>query len=173
MSVLTVESANAMEQLGRDLAPHLEAGDVVVLHGPLGAGKTTFVRGLGEGLGIEGLIQSPTFVVYRVHSRTTPSMPPLVHVDAYRLSHPDELVDLDLDIEHSIVVVEWGRPFVEHIVDQWLDIDIQRPLDEDEDIDLITADSGRRIVTLSAHSRNASSSTRFDDVLEAFHDSRH
>lgn len=173
MSVVTVDSAEQMNQLGRTLATYLETGDVVVLHGPLGAGKTTFVRGLGEGLGIEGMVQSPTFVVYRVHRRNVSGQPPLVHVDAYRLSHHDELVDLDLDVAGSITVIEWGRPFVEHIAQSWLDIDIDRPWSEDEVVTADTGDTGRRIVTVTSHSRDGVRPGRYDDVLEALDASRH
>lgn len=166
MSVLSINSSDEMFALGATLAGVLEAGDVVVLHGPLGAGKTTLVRGLGEALGVEGMIQSPTFVVARVHKRSDATKPPLVHVDAYRLNHHDELVDLDIDVDHSITLIEWGRPYVEHIASEWLDIDIQRPSDEAEIINLEEADQGTRIVTLSAHTAGGGTSHRFDDVLE-------
>jgi len=174
MSVVEAHSSQDMLNFGAVLGRSLEAGDVVVLHGPLGAGKTTLVRGLGEALGVEGTIQSPTFVVARAHRRIDSSQPPLVHVDAYRLTHHDELVDLDLDIDHSITVIEWGRPYAEHLVDEWLDIDIQRPeVDIDEDIDLSEADSGIRVVTITAHTRSGEPTHRFDDVLEAIDASRH
>ena len=174
MSVVEAYSSQDMLNFGAVLGRSLEAGDVVVLHGPLGAGKTTLVRGLGEALGVEGTIQSPTFVVARAHRRIDSSQPPLVHVDAYRLTHHDELVDLDLDIDHSITVIEWGRPYAEHLVDEWLDIDIQRPeVDIDEDIDLSEADSGIRVVTITAHTRSGEPTHRFDDVLEAIDASRH
>jgi len=173
MSVLSVDSSDEMFALGKTLASVLEAGDVVVLHGPLGAGKTTLVRGLGEALGVEGMIQSPTFVVARVHKRIDSSKPQLVHVDAYRLNHHDELVDLDIDVDHSITLIEWGRPYVEHIVGEWLDIDIQRPADQAEVINLEEADQGTRIVTLSAHSATGGTSHRFDYVMEALNASHH
>jgi len=97
-----------------------------------------------------------------------------VHVDAYRLTHHDEILDLDLDIDHSITLIEWGRPYAEHLVDEWLDIDIQRPeVDIDEDIDLSEADSGIRVVTITAHTRSGERTHRFDDVLEAIDASRH
>ena len=174
MSVVEAHSSQDMLNLGAELGRRLEAGDVVVLHGPLGAGKTTLVRGLGAALGVEGMIQSPTFVVARVHRRTDSTQPPLVHVDAYRLTHHDEILDLDLDIDHSITVMEWGRTYAEHLVDEWLDVDIQPPeVDIDEDIDLSEADSGNRVVTVTAHTRSGEPTHRFDDVLEAVDASRH
>jgi len=174
MSVVEAHSSQDMLNLGAELGRTLEAGDVVVLHGPLGAGKTTLVRGLAGALGVEGMIQSPTFVVARVHRRMDSTQPPLVHVDAYRLTHHDEILDLDLDIDHSITVMEWGRPYAEHLVDEWLDIDIQRPeVDIDEDIDLSEADSGIRVVTITAHTRSGEPTHRFDDVLEAVDASRY
>jgi tRNA threonylcarbamoyladenosine biosynthesis protein TsaE len=173
MTVLTITSADNMYALGARLAGSLQAGDVVVLHGPLGAGKTTLVRGLGEALGVDGMIQSPTFVVARVHKRHDASQPPLVHVDAYRLNHHDELVDLDIDVEHSITLIEWGRPYVEHIATEWLDIDIQRPSDEAEIINLEEADQGTRVVTLSAHTAGGGTHHRFDGLLEVLSASDH
>lgn len=174
MSVIEIASGEQMIDFGRRLGAVLEKGDVVVLHGPLGAGKTTLVRGIGESLGVMGLVQSPTFVVARVHKRSDSAQPDLIHVDAYRLTHHAELLDLDLDVDRSITVIEWGRPFVEFLVDEWLDVDIQRPFDDvDEDIDLSEADTGQRLVTLSAHTRGGGVSHRFDDVMEVLHDSRY
>lgn len=115
-----------MHALGLELARDLRAGDVLVLTGPLGAGKTTLTRGIGEGLRVRGPVTSPTFVLARTH----PSLvggPPLVHVDAYRLSNAMELDDLDIDFAHSITIVEWGRGIVEKLIDEWLDVEIERP----------------------------------------------
>jgi tRNA threonylcarbamoyl adenosine modification protein YjeE len=109
---LTVATPEAMNELGRRGAAELSAGDVVVLTGDLGAGKTTLTRGLGEALGVRGAVTSPTFVIARTHPRAD-DLPPLVHVDAYRLSDPLELDDLDIDFAGSIVVVEWGKGMVE------------------------------------------------------------
>jgi tRNA threonylcarbamoyl adenosine modification protein YjeE len=114
-----------MHQLGCSLAKLLDAGDLVLLTGPLGAGKTTLSRGIGEGLGVTGTVSSPTFVIARTHKREG-SATPLVHVDAYRLSSPAEFDDLDIDLAHSIVLVEWGRGFTDELVDSWLDIEIER-----------------------------------------------
>jgi tRNA threonylcarbamoyl adenosine modification protein YjeE len=115
----------AMHQLGLNLARLLDAGDLVLLTGPLGAGKTTMTRGVGEGLGVIGTVSSPTFVIARTHKREATSVP-LVHVDAYRLGSPAEFDDLDIDLAHSIVLVEWGRGFAEGLTTNFLDIEIER-----------------------------------------------
>ncbi|GMA91206.1 tRNA (adenosine(37)-N6)-threonylcarbamoyltransferase complex ATPase subunit type 1 TsaE [Homoserinibacter gongjuensis] len=104
---LVVPDADAMEALGARLAAALRAGDLVLLNGELGAGKTTLTRGLGAALGARGAVTSPTFVLARTHP--TASGVPLVHVDAYRLASAAEVEDLDLDLAGSITVVEWGR----------------------------------------------------------------
>lgn len=122
----TVPDAAAMHQFGIDLAGSLSAGDLIVLTGPLGAGKTTLTRGIGAGLGVRGAVTSPTFVLARTHPRLAAG-PPFVHVDAYRLSSALELDDLDIDFTHSIVVVEWGRGLLDGITESWLDIEIERP----------------------------------------------
>jgi len=122
---LTVADAAEMESLGRRVSGLLRAGDLLVLSGPLGAGKTTFTRGLGEGLEVRGQVASPTFVLARTHP--TASGVPLVHVDAYRLSGEAELDDLDLDYEGSIVVVEWGAGLLDGVAESWLDVVIERP----------------------------------------------
>ncbi|MCS6544587.1 tRNA (adenosine(37)-N6)-threonylcarbamoyltransferase complex ATPase subunit type 1 TsaE [Curtobacterium herbarum] len=114
-----------MGALGARIAAVLRAGDLVVLTGPLGAGKTTMTRGLGSALGARGQVSSPTFVLARTHPTT--AGPDLVHVDAYRLSDPVELDDLDLDWDGSIVVVEWGRGMVDGVSDSVLDVEIARP----------------------------------------------
>ncbi|SEM90542.1 tRNA (adenosine(37)-N6)-threonylcarbamoyltransferase complex ATPase subunit type 1 TsaE [Cryobacterium sp. TMT1-3] len=122
----TIADAAAMHRFGVDLARILHAGDLIVLTGPLGAGKTTLTRGLGEGLQVRGAVTSPTFVLARTH----PSLvggPPFVHVDAYRLGSAMELDDLDIDFARSIVVVEWGRGLLDGISESWLDIEIERP----------------------------------------------
>lgn len=134
---LTIADPEGMARLGAVLAAQLGAGDTVLLTGELGAGKTTLTRGLGAALGVRGTVTSPTFVLARTHPG--PEGPPLVHVDAYRLSDAAELDDLDLDFAGSIVVVEWGAGLLEHLVDEWLAITIVRPVgattidDPDED----------------------------------------
>lgn len=119
--------ADAMRGLGRSLAGQLAAGDLVVLSGELGAGKTTFTQGLGAGLGVRGGVTSPTFVIARVH----PSLvggPDLVHVDAYRLGGLEELDDLDLDasLEDAVTVVEWGEGLAEGLSESRLEVVIVR-----------------------------------------------
>ena len=123
---LEVPGTAAMEHFGRELGALLRAGDLVVLTGPLGAGKTTLTRGIGEGLGVRGPVQSPTFVLARTHPSLVGGAP-LVHVDAYRLGSAALLDDLDLDFDRSVVVVEWGAGLVEDVTDSWLEIVIERP----------------------------------------------
>ncbi|WP_415113367.1 tRNA (adenosine(37)-N6)-threonylcarbamoyltransferase complex ATPase subunit type 1 TsaE [Microbacterium sp.] len=121
----TIGSPEGMEAFGRDLGTRLRAGDLVVLTGPLGAGKTTLTRGIAAGLGVRGPVQSPTFVIARTH----PSLvggPALIHVDAYRLGSPAELDDLDLDLDRAVVVVEWGRGMVDGLRDRWWEIELDR-----------------------------------------------
>jgi len=124
---LTIATPDDMEALGALLASRLDAGDLVALNGELGAGKTTFTRGLGAALGVRGAVTSPTFVLARTHPRPAGGAP-LVHVDAYRLGSAMELDDLDIDFATSIVVVEWGAGKLDGITDDWLELDIVRPV---------------------------------------------
>lgn len=126
---LRIPDADAMERLGARLAGLLAAGDLVVLDGPLGAGKTTLTRGLGAALGARGAVTSPTFVLAREHP--TASGVPLVHVDAYRLATARELDDLDLDYEGAIVVVEWGAGKLDGVTESWIDVAISRAAADD------------------------------------------
>ena len=123
---MRIETPEAMALLGARIAAELRAGDLVLLNGELGAGKTTLTRGIGEGLGVRGPVQSPTFVIARTHPSLVDG-PPLVHVDAYRLGSGLELDDLDIDADRSVVVVEWGRGIAESLREQWWDIEIERP----------------------------------------------
>ena len=122
---LPVPTGDDMQELGRRLAGLLRAGDLVLLSGDLGAGKTTLTQGIGEGLGVRGSVTSPTFVISRIH----PGPLPLVHVDAYRLGGLDELEDLDLEVslDESVTVVEWGGGIAEALADDRLEIEIVRP----------------------------------------------
>ncbi|MEE1772014.1 tRNA (adenosine(37)-N6)-threonylcarbamoyltransferase complex ATPase subunit type 1 TsaE [Streptomyces sp. JV185] len=139
---LAVDSPEQMQALGRRIAAILRPGDLVMLTGELGAGKTTLTRGLGEGLGVRGAVTSPTFVIARVHPSLTGG-PALVHVDAYRLGGGlDEMEDLDLDVSlpESVVVVEWGDGKVEELSDDRLQVVIDRAVGDTDD--------ERRVVTL-------------------------
>ncbi|GJF29335.1 tRNA threonylcarbamoyladenosine biosynthesis protein TsaE [Kitasatospora sp. NE20-6] len=137
---LTVATPERMGRLGRGLAALLRPGDLVLLSGELGAGKTTLTRGLGLGLGVRGAVTSPTFVIARVHPSLTGG-PALVHVDAYRLGGGlDEMEDLDLDVSlpESVVVVEWGEGKVEQLSDERLEVRIERAIGAeaaDDDLD--------------------------------------
>lgn len=120
---VSLESADRTRAWGARLGAMLQAGDVVVLTGGLGAGKTTLTQGIAEGLGVRGPITSPTFVISRIHPSLSDG-PALVHVDAYRLGGPDELDDLDLDadIADSVTVVEWGAGMAEALATEHLEI---------------------------------------------------
>lgn len=149
--------ADATREYGRALAAVLRAGDVVLLSGDLGAGKTTLTQGIGAGLGVRGQVASPTFIIARVH----PSLvggPALVHVDAYRLGSLEEVDGLDLDasLEESVTVVEWGEGLVESLAQDRLELTLRRPrgglpstspAEVDGDVD---ASAGPRVVELRA-----------------------
>jgi len=143
--LLTITTPEAMAALGALLASQLRAGDLVTLNGELGAGKTTLTRGLGKALDVRGAVTSPTFVLARTHPRADGA--PLVHVDAYRLSSAIELDDLDIDFAASIVVVEWGEGLLDGITDEWLQLDIVRPVGG------VVTDDGveTRTVTVTGH----------------------
>lgn len=155
-----VSSPGAMETFGEEIGRMLRGGDLVVLTGPLGAGKTTLTRGIAAGVGVRGPVQSPTFVIARTHPSLVGGAP-LVHVDAYRLGSALELDDLDIDLDGSVVIVEWGRGMVEGLRDTWWEIELERPLggrgadtmcgDPDDELD---ADAPR-VVTVTRHSAGA------------------
>lgn len=157
---LVVPTADEMRSLGASLARQVRAGDVLVLSGDLGAGKTTFTQGLGAGLGVRGAVTSPTFVISRVH----PSLdggPALVHVDAYRLGGLPELDDLDLDasLDESVTVVEWGHGLAEGLAADRLDVVLTRGDDESDETRTV------RIVPVGA--RWASSGLAIEGVADA------
>jgi tRNA threonylcarbamoyl adenosine modification protein YjeE len=148
-----IATSEEMERLGSALGETLEAGDLLILTGPLGAGKTTFTRGLAEGLGVRGPVQSPTFVIARTHPSLV-GRAPLVHVDAYRLGSGDELDDLDLDLARSVVVIEWGRGLAETLADSWWDVELERPVGGSDDLDPSELDADApRIVTITRKRR--------------------
>ncbi|MCO4236003.1 tRNA (adenosine(37)-N6)-threonylcarbamoyltransferase complex ATPase subunit type 1 TsaE [Pseudarthrobacter sp. MDT3-28] len=129
-----VTTAHETHALGAALGAELQAGDLLVLTGELGAGKTTFTQGLGEGLGVRAGIISPTFVLVRIHPNLPdgprPGGPDLVHVDAYRLGSASEIDDIDLEntLDSSVTVVEWGRGRVEHLSESRLEVDLHRAI---------------------------------------------
>jgi len=147
---LEIADAGAMRDLARDrIAPLLKPGDLVILTGDLGAGKTTFTQGLGAALGVRGDVASPTFIIARTH----PSLgdgPDLVHVDAYRLSSLAELDDLDLDttLEDAVTVVEWGEDAAA-LSDDRLHLTIRR--ERGGEIDMNDPSGGTRVVSVTSH----------------------
>ncbi|WP_064485806.1 MULTISPECIES: tRNA (adenosine(37)-N6)-threonylcarbamoyltransferase complex ATPase subunit type 1 TsaE [Brevibacterium] len=157
-----LESLEQMRTFAAALAEHLRAGDLLILTGNLGAGKTTFTQSLGKALDVAGRITSPTFVIAREHLSRTGG-PALVHVDAYRLADGEELEDLDLDseLDESITVVEWGAGMAEQLSNDHLDITITPVWDEaaesTEDDESVGADDEdeledeRRTVDLTGH----------------------
>jgi tRNA threonylcarbamoyladenosine biosynthesis protein TsaE len=158
-TALTATTAEQTHALAFRLAAVLQAGDLLVLSGELGAGKTTFTQGLGEGLGVREGIISPTFVLVRIHPNLPhgprPGGPDLVHVDAYRLDSAAEIDDIDLEntMDSSVTVVEWGRDRVEHLSESRLEIDLHRAVGLDDgrpsaslDFDTEDADEPRTIV---------------------------
>ncbi|MGO4256073.1 tRNA (adenosine(37)-N6)-threonylcarbamoyltransferase complex ATPase subunit type 1 TsaE [Marmoricola sp. RAF53] len=128
---LTLPTAEDTQELGRRLGALLRAGDLLILTGDLGAGKTTFTQGLGDGLGVRGPVTSPTFVIARVHPSLTDG-PALVHVDAYRLGDSAELDDLDLDtdLDLAVTVVEWGTGLAEALAGDRLELTLHRAADD-------------------------------------------
>lgn len=140
-----------MQQLGLRLGALLQPGDLVSLNGELAAGKTTLTKSIGEGAGVQGNISSPTFLIARTHS--TNSGTNFVHIDAYRLSEPRELDDLDIDYPNSISVIEWGRGFTDGLATSMVEIQIERFLESEE-----------RKLTISGHGRFSNISELLGDV---------
>jgi tRNA threonylcarbamoyladenosine biosynthesis protein TsaE len=138
------------QEFGARLARVLRGGDLIVLTGPLGAGKTALVQGIGRGLGVTGSVVSPTFVIARVHRGPLP----LVHVDAYRLHDLAEVDDLDLDVElaDAVTAVEWGAGLVEQLTDARLEIALERAPDDERRTATVTGRGGdwtKRLIGLS------------------------
>ncbi len=127
--MIALPAAADTHAFGVRLGRLLRAGDLVLLSGPLGAGKTALVQGIGAGLGVSGAVASPTFVIARVH----PGPVPLVHVDAYRLGSLEEVDDLDLDVSaaDAVTVVEWGLGKVEQLADSHLVVELERAADSE------------------------------------------
>lgn len=155
MTTIQVElpDADATRAFGAALAGVLRAGDLVVLTGELGAGKTTLAQGLGAGLGVRGQVASPTFIIARVHPSISGG-PALVHVDAYRLTSLDEVEALDLDasLDESVTVVEWGAGLVESLTGDRLEVTIHRPRGADGGDSFLDddAEAGVRHVAVTA-----------------------
>ncbi len=149
---ISVPGSDQMRALGARLAGVLAPGDLVVLAGPLGAGKTTLVQGIGAGLEVRGPITSPTFVIARVH----PSLrggPDLVHADAYRLGSRIEVDDLDLDadVDHAVTVVEWGEGLVEELTAGHLRITIGWAAEQGDATQQQDLQDEPRLVTMTGH----------------------
>ena len=177
VSEITVATGDADETraLGADLARLLRAGDLVMLSGGLGAGKTTLAQGIGAALGVRGRVSSPTFIIARVHPALSDG-PDLIHVDAYRITSLEEIDALDLDssLDRAVTLVEWGEEKVEALSPDRLEIQVRRPhgavrdgvrrlddvafgsessggaVTEDPVVDLGEVDDGSRTITVRA-----------------------
>ena len=164
---VSTSDADQTRALGEDLGRVLAAGDLVMLSGGLGAGKTTFTQGIGIGMGVRGRVASPTFIVARVHPSLSGG-PDLIHADAYRIKDLSDLETLDLDssLDEAVTVVEWGEGKTEAMSNERLSIEVRRAsggqVDTDGDIiDLEHMDDGTRLIVLRAHGH------RWDGVLDA------
>lgn len=160
--IFQVDSAEAMEALGERCGAVAVAGDVIILTGELGAGKTTFARGFGRGFGVESPVSSPTFIVARTHPAHDATQPPLVHIDAYRVGSLGEMDELDVDVANSVVLAEWAAPFAAALSDSWLELILVRP--SASQLGDIEADEPRTL-TLSVHGPDAQRYQRFGDVV--------
>ena len=164
---VSTSGADQTRAFGEDLGRILAAGDLVMLSGGLGAGKTTLTQGIGIGMGVRGRVASPTFIVARVHPSLSGG-PDLIHADAYRIKDLSDLETLDLDssLDEAVTVVEWGEGKTEAMSDERLSIEVRRAsggqADTDGDIiDLEHMDDGTRLIVLRAHGH------RWDGVLDA------
>ena len=163
---VSTSDADQTRSLGEDLGRILAAGDLVMLSGGLGAGKTTLTQGIGVGMGVRGRVASPTFIVARVHPSLSGG-PDLIHADAYRIKDLSDLETLDLDssLDEAVTVVEWGEGKTEAMSDERLSIEVGRAsggqAETDGDIfDLEHMDDGTRVIVLRAHGH------RWDGVLD-------
>lgn len=155
--VVETSDADGTRALGTRLAALLRAGDLVMLSGGLGAGKTTLVQGIGAAMDVRGRVSSPTFIIARVHPALGDG-PDLIHVDAYRLKSLEEVDALDLDssMAESVTLVEWGEEKVEALSADRLEITVSRPhgglagSQGDGVTDLAEVDDGRRTITVRA-----------------------
>ena len=164
---VSTSDADQTRSLGEDLGRILAAGDLVMLSGGLGAGKTTLTQGIGVGMGVRGRVASPTFIVARVHPSLSGG-PDLIHADAYRIKDLSDLETLDLDssLDEAVTIVEWGEGKTEAMSDERLSIEVRRAsggqAETDGDIiDLEHMDDGTRLIVLRAHGH------RWDGVLDA------
>ena len=162
---LVIQTSADMERFGSVCGSVAKAGDVVVLTGALGAGKTTFARGFGDSLDLDTPVSSPTFIVARTHPRRDPSLPPLVHLDAYRVGSAAELDELDIDVAGSIVLAEWAAPYADALSDSWVEISLERPRGDSDDPE---AEEPRE-VTLSVHGDADDLLNRLARASEVFH----
>lgn len=165
---LVIPTSADMERFGFLCGSVAQAGDVLVLTGELGAGKTTFARGFGDALDLDTPVSSPTFIVARTHPRNTEALPPLVHLDAYRLGSAAELDELDIDADNSIVLAEWAEPYAHALADSWVSVTIRRPVGDSTNLE----EDEPREVELSAHGGESDLLNRMSRASEEFHVSR-
>lgn len=153
MFTLEVTAPAQTQIIGETLARYVRGGDLIMLTGDLGTGKTTLTQGLGRGMGVEGRIASPTFIIARVHPN--PAGPDLVHVDAYRITDLDDLETLDLDtaLDKSVIVVEWGEGKTESLSNDRLEVTLTAPAQSETLTNLDQADDGRRTIAIVPQGR--------------------
>lgn len=162
---LVIPTSADMERFGFLCGSVAQAGDVLVLTGELGAGKTTFARGFGDALDLDTPVSSPTFIVARTHPRQDDALPALVHLDAYRLGSAAELDELDIDVPHSIVLAEWAAPYAEALSDSWVDIILERPVGDSSNLE----GDEPRDVEIRAHGIESDLLNRISRASEEFH----